>query len=88
MLGPHRRELDKARSWGRQSGAGGDRMPRDQIEQLILRVSVGIQPVDEEGDFEFRLHRVDRLYEDTGASASLRKSTQNRTSLAISSPLI
>ncbi len=42
-------------------------MPKDQIEQLILRVSVGIQPVDEEGDFEFRLHRVDRLYENTRA---------------------
>jgi hypothetical protein len=42
-------------------------MPRDQIEQLILRVSVGIQPVDEEGDFEFRLRSVDRPYENARA---------------------
>jgi hypothetical protein len=46
--------------------AGRGHVPKDQIEQFILRLSSGTKPFDEECEFVSGLRRVDRDYRTVG----------------------
>src|SRR6266478_6274996 len=53
-----------------QVDAGDREMAENQIEQLVLRPRGRAQLLDEEGYFEFRVGRVDRLYGDARGGCS------------------
>src|ERR1700730_6423659 len=58
--GPRSRELEMARPWLTPDGRGRGHVPKDQIEQFILRLGSGTKLFDEECEFISRLRRIDR----------------------------
>ena len=67
-------------------------MAKDQIEQLVLRLRFGIQPVDEKCDFVFRLRRIDSLHQNRGTRGGqdqLRvQESQIKNSLALAGKVL